>query len=336
MKKELIRQEWQLLRQDKMSLALFVLLPVVLVVLFGSAVRTDIKGTRFTVVDPYHSPVTQRLTERFSQNPYFVYCEDKADLTLVFLENDVQILVDGSDNQAVMRASYAQRLLQDYQREMMMSSGLRPVYQVVPNMRMLYNPMQRGDVNIVPGCLSLIMLIVCALMGCSAFVVESLIPLCSISIPEIFKMKFAPRFIIATVDLILCVLAIVFLLKMPCNWNLLPWFVVALFYLAACLCLGMLFGLIAKNSRMALILSGMVMLGLSILLCGMMFPVDSMPNWLQWVAAIIPARWFTGLTQKLMIQNIHFQYVWKETVAILVMLLVFFAGTMKNLQKKGA
>ena len=198
MKKKLIHQEWKLIWQDKMSLALFVLLPVVLVVLFGSAVRTDIKGTKFTVVDPYHSPVTQRLTERFSQNPYFVYCEDNADLTLVFGENDVQILVDGSDNQAVMRASYAQRLLQDYQREMMMSSGMRPVYQVVPNMRMLFNPMQRGDVNIVPGCLSLIMLIVCALMGCSTFMVENRIPQDSVSVPAAFRMKFVPRFIIAT------------------------------------------------------------------------------------------------------------------------------------------
>lgn len=366
--KKNIRHEFGKLRHDSFSIALLVLLPALIVILFGTVVRTDIKGTRVAVLDSSHDAVTTVLVNRFEQNPYFTvvcslsspaeienaFSKGEIDLAIVFgnsfAENmmhlgemNMQIIADGTDNQAAMRTSYAERLMQDYQRELMMSAGKRPMYQIVPNMHLLYNPMQRGDINVVPGSLSLILLLAGLLIGSMAVVGDKENNdwqeyTDHKRLTYLYIGRFLPRLLLMVISLAIAMAAVIFVgtfanAKID---NILAWSGIALLYVAVAVAMGILFSSISKNSRMSLLLCGMVMLGLSILLCGMMFPVDSMPGWLQWIAAIIPARWFTTITQVLLLQNAAPTSVLTESLVLLLMFVVFMAGGIKQMKGKKA
>jgi ABC-2 type transport system permease protein len=357
----LVKKEFRQLFQDKKSLTLLLIIPVLLIFLFGFSVSTDIKGTRVAILNPSIDIVTEHIVEMFRMNKYFTinqkltsisqideaFKKDEVDLVIVFSENfandmvhfgdaNIQLIADGTDNQAAMRVSYAERLLGDYQRELMLSGGNKPMYQIVPEMKMLYNPHQRGDFNIVPGSISLILLLITALMCCLTIVkekekgtMEMLLSL-PVSKVTIILAKATPYFILSCLNLLVILLISVFFIQIPIMGSVLGLICISILYILVAISLGMLISTIADCQLSALLVAGMVLLGLSILLSGLMFPIDSMPKWLQYIADIIPARWFGDAVRKIMIQGVEFHYVIKEMLVLILMFLICFGATVKK------
>ena len=80
--------------------------------------------------------------------------------------------------------------------------------------------------------------------------------------------------------------------------------------------------------------SGMVLMIPSIILSGIIFPIDSMPKILQGIACLIPARWYVDLVRKLMIEGVPFSYIWQEAVILLVMAVVLIGITTRNFKNR--
>ncbi len=357
-----VKKEFLYILRDPRTMLILLAMPIVMMLLFGFAITTEVKNTKLAIYDPSHDAVTQKIIERFSNNKYFeidrevkdigevegLFKSGEINLCIAFSENfaeemlhtreaTVQILADGSEpNQASMRVNYATQILGDYQRELMQQSGMRPQFQIQPQMKMLFNPQQRSEFNFVPGVIGMMLLLICAMMSSIAIVREretgTMEVLLASPLPPsyIVVAKAVPYFCISSVDLTTTLCVARFLLHIPIAGSLLTIVALALIYIFMALSLGLLISSIAQSQLAAMLLSSMVLMLPTILLSGMMFPVEAMPWWLKDLSAVIPARWFIAAIRKLMIQGVSLQFVIKEFVLLSAMAAFFLTIAIKK------
>lgn len=362
-------KEFRHIFRDGRTLLILLAMPLVLTVLFGYAITTEVKGTRIALLDPSKDAVTRRVAEELGANRYFslverleedrgvadVFREGRADLVVAFSPDfaanmlhggdaAVQLLADGTEpNQATIRVGYAQNVLAaclaDLRGEHSAAGGIRAasagagtaVPVVAPQVRFLYNPQQRSEFNFVPGVMGMIFLLVCAMMSSIAIVREKeagtmevllaspLSPAC------IVLSKAVPYFAISCFDLATVLAFSTLVLGIPVAGSWAALIGVSLLYILVALALGLLISTLVASQLAAMLLSGMVLMIPTVVLSGTVFPIESMPQWLQWVSAIVPARWYTEAVRKLMVQGVELRYVARE-MAVLGFMLVAFAG----------
>ncbi len=357
-----VQKEFLYILRDPVTMLILLVMPIIMMLLFGFAITTEVKDTKLAIYDPSHDAVTQKIIERFSSNKYFEIDREVKDLSeveelfkrgeinlcLAFSENfandmlhtreaSIQILADGSEpNQASLRVNYATQLLGDYQRELLQQSGVRPQFQIVPQMKMLFNPQQKSEYNFVPGVIGMMLLLICAMMSSIAIVREretgTMEVLLASPLPSSYIViaKAVPYFCISSIDLATTLLVARFLLNIPIAGSLLTIVALALVYIFMALSLGLLISTIARSQLAAMLLSSMVLMLPTILLSGMMFPIEAMPAWLQYLSTIIPARWFIAAIRKLMIQGVSLQFVIKEFVILACMAALFLTIAIKK------
>lgn len=357
-----VRKEFLYILRDPRTMLILLVMPIIMMLLFGFAITTEVKNTHLAIYDPSHDAVTQKIIERFSNNAYFVIDKEvrnlndveglfksgEINLCLAFSENfagdmlhtreaTVQILADGSEpNQASMCVNYATQILGDVQHELMQQSGMRPMFQIQPQMKMLFNPQQKSEFNFVPGVIGMMLLLICAMMSSIAIVREretgTMEVLLASPLPPSYIViaKAVPYFCISCLDLATTLCVARFILNIPIAGSLLTIVALALVYIFMALSLGLLVSSIAQSQLAAMLLSSMVLMLPTILLSGMMFPIEAMPFWLRDLSAIIPARWFIAAIRKLMIQGVSLQFVVKEFVILAAMAAFFLIVAIKK------
>lgn len=356
-----VRKEFYHIFRDKRTMLILLVMPIVMIILFGFAITTEVKDTQVAVYDPSKDVATQHIRDMFQANKYFtiaeelsdpsqidkVFKEGKINLVLVFSENfadnmihtgeaTVQLLADGTEpNQASMRVGYAQNILSAYQRELVQGGGSSS-FQVIPELKMLYNPQQKSEFNFVPGVIGMMLLLICAMMSSIAIVREkemgTMEVLLASPLPPIYIIiaKAIPYFTISCVNLTTILLLSAFMLHIPIAGSLLCLVGISLCYILVALALGLLISTIVDSQLAAMLLSSLVLMIPTILLSGTIFPIESMPVWLQKVSAIVPARWFIDAVRKLMIQGVEIQYVGREFVILGGMVVLLVAAALKK------
>lgn len=355
-----IGKEFRHIFRDGRSMLILLVYPVILIVLFGYAVTTEVKNVRVAVLDCSHDEVTRRACDRISANSYMtlvasvgdigqvysLFRRGKADVAVVFAGNfaddirhggraQVQLLVDGTEpNQAVMRAQYVGNVLADVAREQASSGmgGAVPVINAVP--RMLYNPQQRSEYNFVPGVIGMILMLICAMMSSIAIVREKengtmevllaspLSPAC------IVIAKLIPYFVISAFNLVTILLLARYLLGVPIAGSLWALLGVTLLYVLVALTLGLLISTLVRTQIAALVLSLLLIIP-TVYLSGLAFPLESMPGVLRGISAIVPARWFIDAARKLMIQGVDSGCVMQDVWAMVIIEAVLLGISLK-------
>lgn len=357
-----VRKEFYHIFRDRRTMLILLVLPIVMIILFGFAITTEVKDTQVAIYDPSKDIATQHIRDMFQANKYFTIAEElsapdqinevfkkgKINLVLVFSEDfadnmihtgeaTVQLLADGTEpNQASMRVGYAQNILSAYQRELMQSSGGKAAFQVVPEIKMLYNPQQKSEFNFVPGVIGMMLLLICAMMSSIAIVREkemgTMEVLLASPLPAsyIILAKAVPYFTISCVNLTTILLLSAFMLHIPVAGSLLCLIGIALLYILVALSLGLLISTLVDSQLAAMLLSSLVLMIPTILLSGTIFPIESMPMWLQDLSAIIPARWFIDAVRRLMIQGVEVRYVLHEFIILGVMVVLLLTLALKK------
>lgn len=113
-----------------------------------------------------------------------------------------------------------------------------------------------------------------------------------------------------------------FLLKVPISGSLALLVAVSILYALVSLCLGLLISTIADTQQAAMLISAMVLMLPVILLSGMVFPIENMPDILQWISNIVPAKWYIIAVKDVMIKGLGAGAIMKE-VGILLFMVVF-------------
>ncbi len=361
--------------RDKRTMLILFGMPVVMMLLFGFAISTDVRNVRTIVVTSSLDHQTQRCIEALGANEYFdilykvntpaeaerLIRNQKADIAIVFLSGErrvksegsnsvVQVIVDGTDpNMAQMYANYASQILggkSEEGRVKKQSSATEGNCQSLFTLRsslkttLLFNPQMRSCYNFVPGIMGMLLMLICAMMTSISIVRErergtmEVLLVSPIRPLLIIIAKVVPYLILAFVILISILLISRYILYVPVAGSLFWIFVVSGIYILVALSLGLLISTVAKTQLVALLASAMMLMLPSILLSGMMFPVESMPTMLQYVSAVIPPRYYISAMRKLLIMGVDIDKVGHEVAVLLAMLTVLLTAALLNFKKR--
>ena len=352
-----VRKEFRHIFRDKRTMLILLVMPIIMIILFGFAITTEVKDSRVVILDHSKDEVTTRIQEHIRNNRYFtivadvhseqeiqkMFLENDADLAVIFSHNfsdemqhsgkaSIQLLADGSEpNQAAVRTGYMQQILVQASMSSMYSM---PNFQIIPVTRMLYNPQSRSEYNFVPGVIGLILLLICAMMTSIAIVKEKEMGTMEILLASplppivIVVAKLVPYFVISCMNLATILLLSVFLLDIPIAGSVIGFIAISLLYILVSLLLG-LFISNCVSSQLAAMLLSLLLIVPTVYLSGLAFPIESMPEALQNASAIIPARWYVEVARKLMIQGAEMKYVMHETAVLALMAVVLLGVSWK-------
>ncbi len=338
-----IKEAKHILRDKRTMLILFGM-PVVMMLLFGFAISTDVRNVRTVVVTSQMDPQTQQAVQRLSASEYFTLTQtvptpqqaeqlirsQKADMAVVFSprfasrKDGIQLIVDGSDpNMAQQWTNYALGVLTQ------MNGGM-------VNTKMLYNPQMKSAYNFVPPIMGMLLMLICAMMTSISIVREKergtmeVLLVSPVRPLMVILAKAVPYLVLAFTILIVILLMARFVLGVPLVGSLFWIIGVSLIYILLALSLGLLISSIAQTQLVALLLSAMVLLMPVVMLSGMLFPVESMPQVLQWISAVVPPRYYIQAMRKLMIMGVGIEEVLQEVLILLGMTALFLTIALKK------
>lgn len=354
-----VRKEFCHIFRDWRTMLILLVYPVVLIVLFGYAVTTEVKNVRVAVLDFSHDAVTSEICGHIVASRYItlaatpsgrdeverMFMSGDIDVAVVFTSgfaddlvhggrSGVQILADGTEpNQASVRVQYVQQVLAAAMRDVSHASG-SGAFGIVPVTRMLYNPQQRSEYNFVPGVIGMILMLICAMMSSIAIVREkengTMEVLLASPLPPtcIILAKLVPYFVISCINLTAILLLSFYMLHVPMAGSLLCFLGITLLYILVALTLGLLISALVSTQIAAMILS-LLLIVPTMYLSGLVFPLESMPEILRAISAVIPARWYIDAARKLMIQGTDAVYVAYDAVVLVVMEIVLLGISLK-------
>lgn len=341
--KSFIIKEARHILRDKRTMLILFGMPVVMMLLFGFAISTDVRNVRTAVVLSHVNHQTHKMVERLGANEYFdiLYKVDnsaaaeqlirhqKADVAIVFDRNNaIQVITDGADpNMAQMYANYATMILQSSDTSVM-------------TQKLLFNPQMRSCYNFVPGIMGMLLMLICAMMTSISIVREKergtmeVLLVSPIRPLMIIIAKAVPYLLLAFV--ILCTILFIskYLLLVPISGSLFWIFLVSCIYIIVALSLGLLISTVANTQLVALLASAMMLLLPCILLSGMMFPVESMPDILQYISAIMPPRYYISAMRKLMIMGVGIDKVMHELMVLSLMAVVLLSAALLKFRSR--
>jgi ABC-2 type transport system permease protein len=350
----LLRKELYHILRDRRTLAVIILLPVVQVILFGYAIRTDVDHVRLAIVDPTPDAATIALRARFEGGGVFetvaltrhtsdleqLFQRGTAQQALVFepgfadrlgrgLPAGVLLISDATEpNTGSAIQSYASAVIQAYESELQArTTGVR----IVPEFRLRFNPTRESSNLFVPGLMAMVLTIISALMTAisltreketgtmEALLVSPLHP------QQIIIGKVTPYLGIGFVSVLAVIIEARLIFGVPLRGSLLLLLAEGLLFILVSLSLGMLISSRTSSQRVAMMGALIGTMLPTLMLSGFVFPIESMPTVLQWVSNIVPAKWFVLIARSIMLKGVGLSYVWRETLILLAMATVLLA-----------
>ncbi|MBQ5896152.1 MAG: ABC transporter permease [Bacteroidaceae bacterium] len=354
-----IKKESLHILRDVRTMMLVLLMPIVLMIVFGFAISTEVNNLNVAIVAPNYSDGVRQAVDRLSYNPYFTITENitnddidktlrsgQADAVVVFDEDydhllaqreqgidtqpAVQFIFDASNtNVAQTGATYLQNVI-----------AADHTQQELLNMHLLYNPQMKSAYNFVPGIMGLIFILICSMMTSVAIVREKEVGTMEVLLvspvrpTKIIFAKMIPYFIISCINLATILLIAKYMLDIPMSGGMGGIIIVSLIYLILSLSLGLLVSTMSSSQAIALLISAMVMMLPMMLLSGMVFPIENLPSVLQPLPYIIPARWYIDAIRKLMIMGLPLSAAMKEIIILSSMAIVFMGIALKKFKDK--
>ena len=359
----IIKEAKHILRDRRTMLILFGM-PVVMMLLFGFAITTDVKNVRTVVVTSQVDHLTQQAVGRLAASEYFnivataptpqeaegLIRSQKADLAIVFdtdfasKRGGVQFIVDSSDpNMAQQWTTYAQAIIQQEllasARNNSQSSILNSQSPKV-NTKMLYNTQMKSAYNFVPAIMGMLLMLICAMMTSISIVREKekgtmeVLLVSPVRPLMVIIAKAIPYLVLAFAVLIVILLMARFVLQVPLEGSLFWILAVSVLYILLALSLGLLISNVAQTQLVALLMSAMLLLMPVVMLSGMLFPVESMPTILRWIAAVVPPRYYIAAMRKLMIMGVGIGDVLQEVLVLAGMTVFLLTVALKTFKDR--
>lgn len=341
----LIRKEAIHIVRDRRTMFITLVMPLVLLLLFGFAISTEVNDVRVAVVTDHHTDETRQIIQALDVNSYFTFKgmasssevesllrHGEIDAALLLRtdgnQNKYQIIVDAS-NPTVAQAAVS------YISGVVERRGDIPVIT-----RTLYNPQMKSSYNFVPGIMGMIFILICAIMTSVSIVREKetgtmdLLLVSPVRPIYIIIGKLVPYLILSCIILAIMLVMAYTVLGLPVSESVIYVIAVSLLYIILSLSIGLLISAMVDNQVSALIISAILFMVPVIMLSGMIFPIDNMPKPLQALSCIIPARWYISAMRKLMIQQIEFGGTLKEVIIMLGMTIVLLLAQLGKFNSK--
>ena len=310
-----IKKESLHILRDIRTLLVVIGIPILLMLLFGFAISTDVNNINVAVCAPVRAESIEKVISEMDNSELFTF---KVGIVVVFAddydrivsgripdEKAVQIVLDGSNpNVAASGAAYLTAML----------GGMGSEAGLVEN-HILYNPQMKSAYNFVPGILGLIFILVCAMMTSISIVREKELGTMEVLLVSpvkpiwIILSKMVPYFLLSCINLISTLLIAKFALGVPMTGSIFGIIFISLTYILLSLGFGLLVSTVTDKQMVALLISGMILMLPIMMFSGMLFPVENLPAVLKPFSYIVPARWYIDAMRKLMIEGLEFSGV---------------------------
>ncbi|OTG80321.1 ABC transporter permease [Acinetobacter sp. ANC 4648] len=361
----LIRKETRQLLRDKSNLAVGLILPIILILLFGYGLSFDLTNARVAVVVEQHSPQANTLLSGIQDTKYLKIEQfnsfDAAKRALLKNENDAILTIP---------PNYAQSLSQGNAHLQLILNGANPSiatalqgyvagavstslniqadrHIAVPilgtvsiEQRLWFNESGNSTWFLVPGLIVLILTLIGAFLTALLIAKErergtlEAIFVTPVRPIELVIAKLVPYIVVGTIDLIICLLAAHFIFDVPIRGSILAVFTASFLYLIVSLALGLAISGIASSqflaSQVALIASFMPALMLS----GFVFDTRNLPIFIQIVSQILPATHFMTLIKTLFLAGNDWTLFFKECGILLFYAIFLINASRIFLRKK--
>ena len=358
-----IRKEFLHILRDTRTMMVVLLLPILLMVLFGFAITNEIKNINIAVVSDHRTPAVREAVERLANNPYITFVgyvseselnpvlrSGKANGVVVFAHDydrlmlmrsqsidtptPIQVVLDASDaSLSATVAAYVQGILTANSSENGLTSNLLSTH-------LRHNPQMKSSFNFVPGIMGLVFILICAIMTSVSIVKEKETGTMEVLLVSPVKpiliiiAKLIPYFVLSLVNLATILLLARFLLEVPLSGSMTTLLFVSVVYLVLALSLGLFISTVAQKQIVALLVSAVVMMVPVLMLSGMVFPIENMPIVIRPLTTIVPARWYIAAMRKLMIEGLGFASVWRETLILIAMTVIVLTAALKKFNDK--
>jgi drug efflux transport system permease protein len=365
-KKEMV----QVLR-DSRSLIIVLIMPVILVLLFGYGVNLDLKHLPIYVYDRDGSQQSQDLLKRFQASDYFEIVRvvnSYRDLTRAIDDGhakmgivipwdfsqrlrdgrpaQVQALVDGTDdNTANVMIGYAQAVVQGYSSDIQVD-WLRSRGQIVQpapvnvETRTWYNEDLESSAFIVPGVLALVMSVIGAFLTSLTIAREwergTMEQLISTPVTplEIMFGKLVPYFAIGMFDVVVCALIALYWFHVPFRGSFTTLLASSAMFMIVVLSMGFFISVIAKNQLAASQLALLTTFLPAFLLSGFLYEIQQMPVVLQWITGALPARYYVSVLKKIFLKGSPTTLLYADLVPLAIFTFVLALLATHSFQKR--
>jgi ABC-2 type transport system permease protein len=301
----MIAKEFRQMRRDRRTLAMMIVMPVVLLLVFGYAASFDVAKIRTVAGGSLAEQVSDGLpppftVERIDPSLDIAGAEElladgDADVVIVADAGGVVGLVDGSQLFVARAANQA-------------LTSARATVAPDLDIRVLFNPELDTSAVLVPGLAGLILIFVGTLLTSLGVVRErqagtlEQLAVMPFSPLDVFVGKIAPYFLVASIDLAVVLVMGTLVFSVPFNGSLATLALGAVLFLFVTLGIGVLISSVSKNQGEAIQLALMTLLP-QVLLSGIIFPLDSMGAGVRWIGYVLPLTYFNIIAKGVMLRG---------------------------------
>ena len=366
----MVRKEFVQMRRDPTTLRLMLVVPVMQLLIFGFAVRTDVRNLPTVIFDQSRSQESRAFVQSLVATDNFVverevhsYAEaleavdaGRARAAVVFPPDyarslkrgdtaPVQVLVDASDPTASQSAIAAAQLVG--QRTNMKLVSLRagnagsPATRLPVDVRVrpLYNPALANAIFIVPGLIGALLMQTTVSVMAIAIVrerergtLEALV-VSPIRRWELLLGKIIPNLLVAYGQMTMALIVAHFVFEVPIRGSLALLYGLSAVFMWGTLGIGILVSAASRTVSQAMQLSFMTFLP-SIYLSGLLFPIEGMPRGAQYIARIIPLTYYLRIVRGIVLKGVGLEYLWPNVLPLVAFGAVVFSLSIFRFRKQ--
>ena len=368
----LVRKEFIELQRDPVTIAVSIVLPLILLFLFGYGVTMDVEDVRLAVYDGNKTQESRRFIESFTASGYFRVVEsldsigevrdvlDRSRATAVIVipedfarklaagrPTTVQVAIDGSFSAtALIVSNYVSAVINRHSMELaaqrVASYGATLPPEIQTATRVWYNAPMRSVNYIVPGLFAVLLMAFPPMLTALSIVREKergtieQIYVSPVS-PAIFILsKILPYGLVAFVEMLLILAVGTLWFGIPFRGSLPLLLATSLLYVLVSVGIGVLVSTTARTQVAAVLLSLVLTLMPAMLFSGFLFPIATMPYVLQLYTYFFPARYFNEISRDLFLKGVGLEYIWLNTLLLLVYAGILFGLATARFRKKVA
>ena len=355
----LLTKELIELRSDPRLFGIVIMAPIIQLFVLGYAATTDVKDIPLLVADGDRSAESRRLIDRFdaSANFYIVDVVTGDGAVEQHLEHGtawmaltipvgfstdvasgrptkVQVIADGTDsNSTSVALGYARSVVALYSAErsaQRVPGGVR-VAPIDADIRVWFNPRLESREFMVPGIVALLLLVVTTNLSAMAIVRErevgtlEQLNVTPLARWELIVGKLLPYALIGMIDVVLVTVVAVYWFQVPFLGSFPLLFACSAMYLLSTLGLGLFISTISQTQQQASMTATFFFLTPMIYLSGFTFPIENMPEWIQYVTYAIPLRYFLVIVRGIFLKGVGVEVLWPQMAALLTCGLVLIA-----------
>ncbi len=361
----LLRKEFLQIVRDPSSILIAFVMPIVLLLLNGYGISLDAKDVAFGVVDENRTVDSAGLFQSFANSPYFkpVLFQDTRAAENALMRRDIDgyavlrgdfsrrlagadqpaqmaIVVNGVDaNNARIVTGYAEGAVAVWAAGRLADRGTRLRQTISVENRYWFNPELRSANFIVPGLIALIMTMIGALLTALVVAREwergtmEAIMVSPATMTEIVLGKLLAYFVLGMASLAVSVGLGIFLFQVPFRGSFGALVLISAVFLVVSLAMGLLISTTARNQFVAAQLAFLTTFMPTMILSGLLFDIESMPQWVQAVTTVIAARYYVSSLQTLFLAGTVWPILLPSLGALLIFAAVFLGLALRRTRR---